>query len=419
MLFSLLASAALAQVSFAHPPGKPPGHGGPPGHGPPGHGPPPPPPAPLAPPAPVNGSAPQPWGYFNNVTIYQPKGKESITYPRFVELEDETIIATSALSGNNPNYFPVFESKDGGASWTYISNLTDQVNGWGFSAQPALTELPFPLGGYPAGTILGSGNSWSGNGTKIDLYASTDRARTWHFVSHIAAGGPPNTTNGATPVWEPTLLPYNGELVAYYSDQRDPLHGQKLSHQVSTDLKTWGPVVNDVAYDLYEARPGMTNIAFIKPLNKWILVHERPIGNSSSYGVNYPVYYVIADTPLTFGQHEDMPLVVNNKTAPNASPYVQWSPLGGPLGTIVVSDADTRGVYTNQAGGALDKWEEHATPAGAVYSRAVQIFKKRPDHLLIYGGATYDDRAKGIQTPFSATVVNLLETLKQPADVPT
>jgi hypothetical protein len=82
---------------------------------------------------------------------------------------------------------------------------------------------------------------------------------------------------------------YKGQLVAYYSDQRDPLHGQKLAHQTSRDLIHWGPVVNDVAYDLYEARPGMTNIDYIKPLKKWILVHELPIGNSSSYGVNYPV----------------------------------------------------------------------------------------------------------------------------------
>jgi hypothetical protein len=49
-------------------------------------------------------------------------------------------------------------------------------------------------------------------------------------------------------------------------------------------MKHWGPVVNDVAYDLYEARPGMTVIDYIKPLKKWILVHELPIGNSSSYG---------------------------------------------------------------------------------------------------------------------------------------
>ena len=158
----------------------------------------------------------------------------------------------------------------------------------------------------------------------------------------------------------------------------------------------------------------MTVIAHIPPINKWILVHERPIGNSSSYGVNYPVYYVIADTPLTFGKHPDTPLVVNNNTAPNASPYVVWSPLGGPLGTTVVSDADRKQVYTNRHGGDVDKWEEHATPAGAVYSRAIQIFKKRPDHLLIYGGDTYDGRALGQHTPFSATVVNLNDVLRAP-----
>ena len=63
----------------------------------------------------------------------------------------------------------------------------------------------------------------------------------------------------------------------------------------------------------------------------------------------------------------------------------------------------------------MDKWEEHATPAGAVYSRAIQIFKKRPNHLMIYGGETYDDRGTGIHTPFSATVVRLDEVLKAPA----
>jgi hypothetical protein len=149
---------------------------------------------------------PRPWGFFTNNTIYQTTGNESITYPRFAELRDGSIIATASLRGHTPGYFPVFESKDGGASWKYISNLTDQVNGWGMSAQPALMELTRNMGGYKAGTILGTGNSWSNNGTRIDLYASTDRARTWKFVSHIAEGGRPNTTNGATPIWEPYLL---------------------------------------------------------------------------------------------------------------------------------------------------------------------------------------------------------------------
>jgi hypothetical protein len=205
-------------------------------------------------------------------------------------------------------------------------------------------------------------------------------------------------------------------LVAYYSDQRDPKHGQKLAHQESTDLRKWGPVINDVAYELYEARPGMTVVEYIPPIDKWILVHERPIGNSSSYGVNYPVYYVLADTPLEFGKNEDIPIVINGTRAPNASPYVVWSPLGGPNGTIVVSDADRRTVYTNTHGGDVNKWEEHGTPAGAVYSRAIQIFKHRPDHLMVYGGETYDNFDAGLHTPFSATVVSLRKTLRTAAN---
>lgn len=156
--------------------------------------------------------APPPSQTFLNRTIYDPPDGARALYPRVAELRDGTLLVTSTVgfgrispSGDLPS-FPIFESKDGGLSWTWISNLTDQVNGWGMSAQPALLELREPLGGFKPGTILASGNSWSSNGTRIDLYASTDKARTWEFVSRVTEGGRPNTTNGATPVWEPFLL---------------------------------------------------------------------------------------------------------------------------------------------------------------------------------------------------------------------
>jgi hypothetical protein len=152
-----------------------------------------------------NSASPEPFGFFVNNTIFKPTGRQAVTYPRFTELEDGTILATTSFSGPNPPYFPIYESKDGGASWAHISDLRDQVNGWGMSAQPALSELLEPVGGFDAGTILASGNSWSGTGTHIDLYASLDRGRSWQFVSNVAQGGPPNTTNGATPVWEPWI----------------------------------------------------------------------------------------------------------------------------------------------------------------------------------------------------------------------
>ncbi|KAK3646419.1 hypothetical protein LTR56_008517 [Elasticomyces elasticus] len=378
MLSKIFASTLLVAASTAAPWGSGSGHGGPPG-GHPGWGP------PLAP-----ASSPQPWGYFVNSTIYQPTGNEGLFYPRFTELEDGTILATTSLSGPVPDYFPVFESTDGGASWTYISNLTDQVNGLGFTAQPALHELTFDLGAYKKGTILGGGNSWGNTSTNIDLYASTDRGRTWEFVSHVANGGPPNTTNGATPV----------------------------------DLVNWGPIVNDVAYDNYLARPGMTIVAYIPPIDKWMLVHENPVvlaNGSVQYtnGVQYPVFYKLATDPRDFASSPDLPLLVNGTIAPSSSPYVVWTPepKGSKYGTIVVSDNDHRSVFTNQAGGAEDAWEEHGTPAGAVYSRAIEIFQKKSDHLLIYGGDTFNGLMEGDQLPFSATVLDINWVLtKAPED---
>ena len=152
---------------------------------------------------------PEPWSLFNRNVIYDTPLGQQVQYPRYTELEDGTLLVTCALSGFTPAFFPVFESTDGGASWTWKSNITDQVNGWGLGAQPYLLEMTQSLGGYRKGTILAAGNSENANatgGTRIDLYASKDTGASWEFVSHIAMGGPPNTTNGATPIWEPSLL---------------------------------------------------------------------------------------------------------------------------------------------------------------------------------------------------------------------
>ncbi|KAK4144416.1 Sialidase [Dichotomopilus funicola] len=354
---------------------------------------------------------------FFNRTIYTPPADGRALYARIAELHTGSLLVTSSLSGDGIfegelQAFPLWESEDGGASWTWISNITDQVNGWGMSAQPALLELRRPLGKFKPGTVLAAGNSWSNNGTRIDLYASTDKARTWEFVSHVAEGGRPNTTNGATPVWEPFLLHYEDELVVYYSDQRDPLHGQKLSHQTSSDLLTWGPVVNDARFDEYLARPGMTTVAYIPPIDKWIVTYELPVGNSSSHGSNYPVNYRLSDSPLTFDSSPSVEILITlaNGTlfAPNASPYVVWSPSGGPNGTIIVSDADYSQVYVNTKGGAADAWEAKDSGHPAAYSRALHVFEKKQDLLVVVGGDTFDGNGVGALTLSVESVASLL-----------
>jgi hypothetical protein len=196
----------------------------------------------------------------------------------------------------------------------------------------------------------------------------------------------------------------------FYSDQRDPLHGQKLAHQESKDLKSWGPVIDDVAYLNYTARPGMTVMSYIAPLEKWILVHEFPGGDSWS-GAGYPVYYRLSDSPFDFRFAYGIPIMVDG-VQPNASPYVVWSSIGGANGTIVVSDADHSSVFTNQAGGQPDQWEIHATPQAAAYSRSLHVFAKYPDHLMILGAGVFDAT---VNLPIYLSVVSLTDTLKGPA----
>ena len=145
--------------------------------------------------------------------------------------------------------FEIFRSDDYGRTWrpySNVPNLDDDPDVW---FHPFLYELPRPFAGLPKGALLFSGNRVGDfTSTRIEVYASLDKGLTWDYLSTVAVGGPPVAENGNTPVWEPFLLLHRGRLICYYSDQRDPDHGQKLAHQTSTDLRAWGPVVDDVAF---------------------------------------------------------------------------------------------------------------------------------------------------------------------------
>ncbi|KFY39502.1 hypothetical protein V494_03935 [Pseudogymnoascus sp. VKM F-4513 (FW-928)] len=391
---ALLTGLAYATVSHPGPPNPP--HPSKPPH----------PPGPPHPPKPPK--------LFNNRVIFTPPQGTKASYPRTVELSDGTLLATISWRdpGSDLPYFPIFQSKDDGWTWKHISNLTDDVNGLGFGSQPALAELPYKIGKYPKGTVLASGNSAGNTSTNIDVYASHNKGKDWEFVSNVASGGRPNTTNGATPIWEPFILPYEGTLGLFYSDQRDPLHGQKLAHQESDNLEDWGPVVNDVAYLNYTDRPGMTSIAHIPTVDKWIFTYEFPeyAGGINWFGNQYPIYYKIANNPFDFRYADGFPLIASDSTG-NGSPYVVWSPVGGGNGTLIVSDADTQAVWTNQEVGRPDKWVKRQQPGKSAYSRSLQVSRENPDHLFIFSGATYDDSEDGPPVPYVVTKLSITKLL--------
>ncbi|KAI0008748.1 glycoside hydrolase family 93 protein [Xylariaceae sp. FL0662B] len=307
----------------------------------------------------------------SQVVVYTPPSNYTdprVLYARTAQLPNNDILATWENYSPEPPpvYFPIYRSSDQGTTWTEISRVTDQGYGYGLRYQPFLYVLPEAFGSFEAGTVLLAGSSIPTDlsSTQLDLYASTDSGATWEFLSHVAAGGEARPNNGLTPVWEPFLLLHEGKLVYYYSDQRDGAHGQKLVHQTTEDLKNWGPVVDDVAYPAYTARPGMPTVALL-PNGRYIYAYEYGGGpNPAGSGYSFPVYYRLSGDPEDFASATHHPIVASGGTVPNGSPYVVWTPAGGENGTIVVSSGCCSQIFVNKALGADDAWESVSTPEG-------------------------------------------------------
>ncbi|MEU2288800.1 RICIN domain-containing protein, partial [Streptomyces sp. NPDC013178] len=324
-------------------------------------------------------------------TLYTPPSgapSPGSLYPRGLRLKyngsaNGTILATFEQYTNGTPVFPIYRSTDNGNSWSKISDVADTQNGWGMRWEPELFELPRAMGGFPAGTILAAGDSVPANraGTKIDLYASTDRGTTWTFVTNIATGGEAISSNGHTPVWEPFFLLNGDRLIVYYSDQRDTGHGQEIVHQVSTDLRTWGPVVDDVSMPTYADRPGMPVVTRL-PNGNYVMTHEycgAPEGGCS-------VYYKISADPEAFGSVTGRVLRATDGTIPSGAPYVTWLPTGGPNGTLVVSGDTVEDLFLNTANGDANAWTRIHANVARGYSRGLLPLADGHSLMVFSGG---------------------------------
>ena len=324
-------------------------------------------------------------------TLYTPASDYNlpgVLYARTVALCDGSILATWENYSPEPPavYFPIYKSTDGGATFQSFSQIDDQVNGRGLRYQPFLYELPADWAGYKAGTILAAGNSIPTDLslTKIDVYYSTDGGLTWTFASSVASGGEALPNNGLTPVWEPFLLlpPGSDELICYYSDQRDPKYGQKLTHQTTKDLATWSDTVDDVTSPTYSDRPGMTIVSAL-PNGHWILTFEfggAPEGD-------FTAYYKLSPSPYEFGLATAYPIQGDDGSFPSSSPYNVWVPAGGENGTIIANSMSQSDLYLNDQLGAVGtKWRR--VPSGVVesYTRSLTVLNAGKDLLITGGG---------------------------------
>ena len=352
-------------------------------------------PASAASPGPGKGPGEAPFG---PVVVTDPGA--GAAYARAVRLGESRSWLASFQQFGAPG-FPIFRSDDDGRTWHKQGNVPSASGTTGVWLQPAFYALPRPFGGLPKGAVLFAGNDLGDfSSTQIQLYASLDRGATWKLLSTVAVGGPPNPNNGYTPVWEPFLLLHRGRLICYYSDQRDPKYGQKLAHQTSTDLRTWGPVVNDVVGPDYDHRPGMTTVAQVRP-DLWILTYEN--GNDTT-GHPYAVRYRLAKDPESFVSAPDFVLHDKDGYIPSAAPTVSWSDSGGPMGTIVVTANSDQDFFLNRHLGDPNKWTRLPSAIPGGYSRfTVPLARTGPSGLLFVVTGPY----YGQNGPIQAGVVRL------------
>lgn len=409
-----------------------------------------------------------------------------VLYPKSAQLPDGRIVVTfensqSAVVGQT---LPVYSSDDQGATWQKRADIKPPAQ---MSTDPAVAKytsnwtnaqpyvLPQAVGDLAEGTLvvasIVSGDdayyneqkaadpTWtpSGDGDRRDvalaLYASSDRGSTWRFLNIIAAGGwqggsagaigrtsQANSTKQVDPIWEPHLLAYQGQLVAFYSDENDYLSydsttgvptidpanataadstGQVLVHRTWNGRSTaWSDPVIDVAgltvdrgngkTQIGGGRPGMTTVTQTTD-GKWMLTHEW-------FGGGADVQYHVSDSPLTFRNAPgrpitDLPVPSGGRTlATGGSPVLSALPDG----RIAYNAAGSASLWVNETGRSDGTWKEYQTPIGGGYSRTIQPVDANGRVLVFQaawaGGSTgpiaYADVDLGRSAGDYATLVN-------------
>ncbi|MCD0447303.1 glycoside hydrolase [Glycomyces sp. A-F 0318] len=298
---------------------------------------------------------------------------ERLAYARVVRLEHSgaangTLLATfeHATVDGTPSEFVIRRSLDDGETWSTIATVGDPLTGKDHPSdqmwQPFFYELPTAMGEFPAGTLLLAGNIAPSTKERTDfvLWRSTDHGETWDFQSVLQTGGGSiGAVNGGTGVWEPFLTTDgDGRLAMYFSDERpEPEHAQVIAHMVSNDGGvTWSAnpdgstnfapgLVIDVQSDTATDRPGMPTVATM-PDGTMALAYEI-----CGAGRNCEAHVKLSDDGgETWGSGPSdlgtMAVTTDGRYL-GSSPYLVWSPEGGPDGQLMLTGMRTRFADTN------------------------------------------------------------------------
>jgi hypothetical protein len=258
-------------------------------------------------------------------------------YPRAVRLSHSGAadgrIIVSVISHNAGNGTgEIYQSTDGGASFTHIGTIADPnaARGRGLCCG-TLYEVPRRTGRLAEGTLLWAasvGQNAAPRRMALRLYQSVDHGRTWSYLSSCAVA------RDAGGLWEPELSTDSaGELVCHFSDETQTGHSQVLARARSADGGyTWSRPVNTVVARNPKDRAGMAVVREL-PYGIHVMTYElctRP-GPSSC---------VVHLRTSTDGWHwagdDTVPRTADNAHLEHA-PTIAWAPDGGMFGRIILT----------------------------------------------------------------------------------
>ncbi|MBP0460983.1 exo-alpha-sialidase [Streptomyces montanisoli] len=353
---------------------------------------------------------------------------EFLAYSRIIRLHHSgrangTLIGTfeHATKDGTPSDFVIRTSKDDGKSWRTLTTVSDPLTGENHPSdqfwQPFLFELPKKMGKFPAGTLLLAGNMAPSEKVRTDfvLWRSTDHGEHWTFQSVLqSGGGSGGAPHGGSGVWEPFLaVDGKGRLAMYFSDERrEPAHAQIIAHTVSDDGGvTWSAdadgrtnfapgLVVDVQSDSATDRPGMPTVATL-PDGRMVMAYEI-----CGDGRNCEAHTKTStDGGTTWGSGPSdlgTMAVTSDGRYLGSSPYIVWSPAGGPHGQLMLTGMRTRHTGTNaftpedrqavftKDPDAKGRWSWTPAPFGPVADPSQNCSTSySPDLLLGDGGRTF------------------------------
>ena len=374
-----------------------------------------------------------------NCVIY-PKAAQLTSGRLVASFEQSTVPASGSAVGQT---LPVYKSDDDGTTWQLLSqvqapaylssdpSVAKYTSAW---TNPYLYVLPQQVGALAAGTLVlaavvsgddeyyleqkAANPNWTptNDGDRKDLaialYSSTDSGASWTFRNIVTGGSwqggsagaigvnvsAANTYKQVDPVWEPYLMVYNGQLVAYYSDENDftgynattgvptvdpnnatatDSDGQILAHRTwdGTSASWSGPVV-DVSgttvtlaggkTEIGGGRPGMANVVQTSD-GKWMLTYEY-------WGGGDNVRYKVASDPLHFfsvGGAAGTGITTLPVTTGTGALATGGSPVlvRLPDGRILFNAAGSGNVWMNASGSSTASWTAYQTTMPGAYSR--------------------------------------------------